>query len=138
MGAYVSLHGKALGFDADTGGLQRPGFTEFDNEDGVTAASTASNIKWRGTTTMATTAAKDYTLNAPSLSAVGTNKSICSITTSTAIKTVSLATGNFLTTAGTSTLKATFTFMNQSVTLVALSTALVQVLSNNAAVTFST
>lgn len=138
MGTYVSLHGRILGFDTDSGAIQRPGLDTFDNEEGVTAASTASNIKWRGTTTLGTTAAKDYTLNAPTPATIGMCKQLCTITTSTAIKTVSLASGNFLTTLGTSTFKATFTFQNQALSLIALSTALVQITANNAVVTLST
>lgn len=138
MGGYVSLHGNAFGFDTESGAVQRPGMTTFDNEEGVTAASTAANIKWRGTTTMNTTAAKDYTLNAITPATIGMSKQLCSITTSTAIKTISLTSATFLTTLASSALKATFTFANQALTLTALSTSLVQITSNNGTVTLST
>jgi hypothetical protein len=138
MGVYVSLHGRAIGYDAESGAIQRPGLDSFDNEDGVTAASTAANIKWRGTTTMNTTAAKDYTLNAITPATVGMYKQLCSITTSTAIKTVSLTNATFVTTIASSVHKASFTFQNQALSLVAVSTALVQILANNGTVTLST
>jgi hypothetical protein len=138
MGTYVSLHGRMFGFDTDSGAVQRPGLPDFDNEEGVTAASTATNIKWRGTTTMNTTAAKDYTLNAITPATIGMSKQLCSITTSTAIKTVSLTSATFLTTLASSVLKASFTFQNQALSLTAITTALVQVTSNNGTVTFST
>lgn len=135
---YVSLHGRAFGFDTDAGKIQRPGFTDYDDEEGLTVASTAANIKWRGMTTITTTAAKDYTLNAPVTATIGLSKTICQTSSSTAIKTVSLASGTFLTTLASSALKATFNFANQAVTMTALSTALVQITANNGTVTLST
>lgn len=138
MGVFVSLHGNALGFDSDSGAIQRPGQTTFDNEEGVSAASTSANIKWRGTTVLNTTAAKDYTLNAITPATIGMTKQLCSITTSTAIKTVSLTSATFLTTLASTVLKASFTFNNQALTLTAITTSLVQVMSNNGTVTFST
>ena len=127
MGTYVSLHGRAFGFDSETGALQRPGFDSFDNQEGVTAASTAANLKWRGTTTLGSTAAKDYTLNAP---VAGVDKALTTISTSTAVRTVSLASGNFQSTAGSSFTKLTFNGIGQGVFLQALSTALVAVMGN--------
>jgi hypothetical protein len=138
MGVYVSLHGRQFGFDADSGAVQRPGQETFDNEEGVSAASTASNIKWRGVTTMATTAAKDYTLNAITPATIGMTKGLQSITTSTAIKTVSLTNATFLTTLASSALKASFTFAGQFLELTALSTALVGIRLNTGTVTLST
>lgn len=139
MGTYVSHHGRSIGHDNESGAIQRPGFSHlFDDEEGVTAASTAANIKWRGTTTMNTTAAKDYTLNAITPATIGMTKQLCSITTSTAIKTVSLTNATFLTTLASSVLKASFTFQNQALTLTAITTSLVQIMSNNGTVTFST
>lgn len=138
MGTYVSQHGRMFGFDSDSGAVQRPGLTDYDNEEGVTAASTAANIKWRGTTTMNTTAAKDYTMNAIVPATIGMSKQLCSITTSTAIKTISLTSATFITTLASSVLKASFTFQNQALSLTAITTALVQVTSNNGTVTFST
>lgn len=133
---YVSLHGRAFGFDSWTGAIQRPGFTDtYDDEEQVSAASTASNVKWRGTTTLGSSAAKSYTLNAPSTA--GLPKLLTTTTTSTAVRDITLATGNFQTTAGSSFTKATFNGIGQSVFLTALSSALVGVTSNIGA-TFST
>ncbi|HEX9721497.1 MAG TPA: hypothetical protein VGA59_17400, partial [Ramlibacter sp.] len=93
MGTYVSLHGRAFGFDSVTGALQRPGFDTLNDAEGVTAATTASNTKFRGVTTLGSTAAKDYTMNAPA--AAGLPATLTTISTSTAARTVSLASGNF-------------------------------------------
>jgi hypothetical protein len=138
MGVYVSLHGNSLGLDSESGAIKRPGLTSFDDDEGVTAASTATNIKWRGLTTMNTTAAKDYTLAAITPATIGMRKELCSITTSTAIKTISLTSATFLTTLASSALKATFTFQNQALSLTAITTALVQITANNGTVTLST
>lgn len=136
MGTYVSLHGRAFGFDSQNGAIQRPAFTpEFNDDEGVTAATTASNAKFRGTTTLGATAAKDYTMNAPS--AAGLPARLTSLTTSTAARTMTLASGNFQSTAGSSFTKLTFNGIGQAVQLVALSTALVGLLSNTG-VTLST
>lgn len=135
---YISQHGYAFGFDSESGKVQRPALVNYDDEEGLSVASTASNIKWRGTTTITTTAAKDYTMNAPLPETIGMSKTICQTSSSTAVKTVSLASGNFLTTLASSALKATFTFANQALTLVALSTSLVQIKANNGTVTLST
>lgn len=135
MGTYVSLHGRALGFDSESGALQRPGFGDsYDNDEGVTAATTAANLKWRGAATLGSSAAKDYTLNTP---IAGVTKNLAATTTSTAVRTVSLATGNFQSTAGSSFIKLTFNGIGQAIALQALSSALVAVLSN-AGVTLST
>jgi hypothetical protein len=126
---YLSLHGRAFGYDTITGAIQRPGFTDtFNDEEAVNAASTASNVKFRGVTTFGATAAKSYTMNAPL--AAGLPSALTTTTTSTAIRDVTLASGNFQTTAGSSFTKATFNGIGQSLTLQALSTALVAVLSN--------
>lgn len=130
---FLSLHGRMIGYDTVTGALQRPGFKDFfDDEEDVTAASTAASIKWRGNTTTNSTAAKTYALLAPP--AAGLVKTISAISTSTLARIFALASGNFQTTAGSSFTGLTFTGIGQNVTLIALSTALVQV-SANAGVT---
>lgn len=128
MGTYVSLHGRAYGFDSATGAPQRPAFTDFNDEEAVTAASTANNVKFRGTTTIGATAAKDYTMNAPS--AAGLPAQLTSLTTSTAARTVALASGNFQSTAGSSFTKLTFNGIGQAINLQAVSTALVAIFGN--------
>jgi len=135
---YVSLHGRQIGFETDAGKIQRPGFPAYDGEEELTVASTASNIKWRGTTIINTTAAKAYTLDAPLTATIGMSKTICQTSSSTAVKTVSLASGNFLTTLLSTALTGTFLYANQALTLTALSTALVQVTANNGAIALTT
>lgn len=139
MGTFVSLHGRALGFDSQHGSVQRPGFSDtFEDEESVTAPTTSANIKWRGAATLSTTAARAHTLNAPPFASLGVTKRLVCMTTSTAnATTVTLASGNFQSTAGSSFTKLTFQGLNQSVFLQALSTALVSVLSN-VGVTLST
>lgn len=141
MGTYVSIHGRAIGFDSVTGEIQTPGFSEnFDNDEGISAASTSVAIKWRGNSTITTTAAKGYTLAAPPFPSLGCRKVISSNSTSTAgASTVVLVSGNFISTAGSS-----FTTLNWavggpgSVTLQAMSTARVQVLANVGGITLTT
>lgn len=126
---YLSLHGRALGFDTVTGAIQRPGFKDtYDDEEDVTAASTASNVKWRGNTTTNSTAAKTYTLSAPQ--APGLMKTINATSTSTLARIFALASGTFQTTAGSSFTGITFNGIGQSASLLALSTSLVQVTAN--------
>lgn len=141
MGTYVSLHGRQIGFDSFTGSLQRPGFSEnFDDEEAISAASTATNIKWRGVSTITTTAAKAYTLNAPPFASLGCVKVIASNSTSTAgASTVTLASGNFISTAGSSFTKLNWAVGGPAnVTLQALSTALVLVTGNVGGITLTT
>lgn len=133
MGTYVSLHGRALGFDTDAGKIQRPGSPNYDDQEGVTVASTAANIKYRGHTLLSSTAAGVFTLNAPIAEAIGMIKRLTSLTTSTAAKTVRLASGNFQTTAGSTGSLLTFNGLGQNVVLQVLSTALVQLQINNGA-----
>lgn len=129
---FLSLHGRAFGFDTITGAIQRPGFSDsFNDEEAVTAASTAANAKFRGVTTLGATAAKDYTLTAPA--AAGLPLVLTTISTSTAIRTMTLASGNFQSTAGSSFTKLSFNGIAQAVTLQALSTALVGLLGNTGA-----
>ena len=131
MGTYVSLHGRAFGFDSLNGAIQRPAFSDLNDDEGVVAATTASNSKFRGTTTLGAPAAKDYTLNAPN--AAGLPLKLTTISTSTAVRTMTLASGNFQSTTGSSFTKLTFNGIGQAVQLVALSTALVGLLSNTGA-----
>lgn len=127
MGATISIHGRLLGIDSETGAFTR-GLDAFDQDEGTTAASTAANLKFRGVTTLGSSAAKDYTINAPA--AAGLRKSLTTTTTSTLARTVSLASGNFQSTAGSSFIKATFNGIGQVLNLQAVSTALVAVLGN--------
>lgn len=132
MGTYVSLHGRAFGFDTQHGTIQRPAFAaDFEDDESITAPTTAANIKWRGAATLSTTAARAHTLNAPPFASLGVLKRLVCTTTSTAnATTVALASGNFQSTAGSSFTKLTFQGLNHAVMLQALSTALVSVMSN--------
>lgn len=119
---YVSLHGRAFGFDSETGAIIRNGTEGGSGETAVaTVTSTATALTPRGMTSLTTTAAKDYTLSAP---IAGVRKTITtSVTTSTAVRTVTLASGTYLTTAGTAKTIATFNDINQVLSLQGVSTA---------------
>jgi hypothetical protein len=131
---YVSLHGRQIGYDTDTSKIQTPGFDHiFAGAETSVNASTAANIKWRGAAVLHSTAAGTFTIDAPVTAAIGAEKIITSLTTSTAIKSVRLASGNYLTTAGSTGSLLTFNGLGQNVRLLALSTALVQILVNNGA-----
>lgn len=131
---FISLHGRAFGFDSETGALMRNGQEGGSGDETVTAASTASNIVPRGVTTLAATAAKAYTLTSP---IAGLTKRLIATGSSTG-QTVTLASGTYRTTAGSTFTVATFTAPGQALTLTALSTALFGVFSNMGTVTFST
>jgi hypothetical protein len=140
MGTYKSLHGRDIGFDSEHGTLQRPSAgANFDEDEGVSAASTAATMKWRGTSTITTTAAKAYNLAAPPFASLGCVKKICSLSTSTAgASTVTLVSGSFVTTGGSSFNRLTWNNGACHVTLQALSTALVAVIGNIGTVALAT
>src|SRR5690606_4042261 len=83
---FVSLHGRAFGFDSETGAIVRNG----QEGESVTAASTTSNISARGVTTINSTAAATYTLDAP---IPGVIKVLQTSNASTAARVVNLASG---------------------------------------------
>lgn len=128
---YLSLHGRAIGYDTFHGQIQRPAFSDsFEDDESITAPTTSASIKWRGAATLSTTAARAHTLIAPPFASLGVTKQLVCTTTSTSnATTVTLASGNFVSTAGSSFSKLTFAGLNQSVFLQALSTALVSVQS---------
>src|SRR5688572_29118477 len=140
MGTFISLHGRAQGFDSQHGAIQRPAFSDLlDDDEGLSAATTSANIKWRGTSTITTTAAKAYTLNAPPYPGVAFRKIITSSSTSTAgASTVTLASGTFVSTAGSSQNRLTWNNGACSVTLVALSTSQVAIVNNYGSVALAT
>ena len=127
MGAYVSLHGRAFGFDAETGSLVRGGVEGTYGDNAVSAASTASNIVPRGITTLASTAVVTYTLDEPK---VGLVKRLTATGSSTSARKVTTAAGTIGTTAGSTGNTLTFNATGQSVTLQGLSTALWQLVAN--------
>jgi hypothetical protein len=132
---FISLHGRAFGFDSETGAIIRNGVEGGQGDQAVSAASTASNIAPRGVTTLAATAAKAYTLTAP---ITGVTKQLYNTASTTTLQTVTLASGTFRTTAGSTFTVATFGTIGQALTLTALSTALFGVTNNVGVVTFST
>lgn len=131
----ISLHGRAFGFDSETGAIVRNGIEGGSGDETVSAASTASNIAPRGVTTLAATAAKAYTLTAP---ITGLTKRLYNTAVTTTVQTVTLASGTFRTTAGSTFTVASFGTVGQALTLTALSTALFGVTANMGVVTFST
>jgi hypothetical protein len=130
---FVSLHGRAFGFDTETGAIIRNGVEGGAGDQTVSAASTATTIAARGVTTLGATAAKDYTMSAP---IAGVDKKLYA--TSGTTQTVTLAAGTFRTTAGSSFNKATFDSAGEALLLTGLSTALYGVFGNVNSVAFTT
>jgi hypothetical protein len=124
---FVSLHGRVFGFDSETGAIVRNGREGASGDQTVSAASTTSNIAPRGITTINSTAAATYTLDAP---IPGVIKVLQTSNSSTAARVVNLASGYMSSTAGATMAKATFNGTGQTLTLQGLSTALYAVLHN--------
>jgi hypothetical protein len=124
----VSLHGRRLGLDKDdyliTKGLRLS----------VVAGSTATTIAQGGLTSLSSSSGT-FTLEAPR---AGLEKLLTTLTTSTLVRTVTLASGNFQTTSGSSFITATFAGQNFQLRLMGLSTAIYSVVNNVGPVTFST
>lgn len=134
---YISLHGRAFGFDSDTGAIIRNGVEGGSGDETVsaaTAATTAAAISPRGITTLSSSAAKGYTLTAP---ITGVQKILTATTTSTAARTITLASGTFATTTSSTYSAAAFAGEGFSLVLTALSTSLFRVVSNVGPVTFA-
>lgn len=127
MGTFVSLHGKAFGFDADTGAIIRNGQEGGSGGETVSVASTAANLAPRGVSTFSSTTAKAYVLDAP---VTGLSKTLVAIGASTVARTVTLASGNYQSTTGSTLTTVTLTAIGQAITLRGLSTALWQVVAN--------
>lgn len=130
MGAYVSLHGRAFGFDAETGALIRNGTEGGYGDESVTAASTAANLTPRGVTTFSSTVATTYVLETP---IAGLIKTLVATGASTIARTVTLASGTYQSTTGSTLTKVTLSAIGQSITLRGISTALWQVVANTGA-----
>lgn len=129
--ALVSLHGRALGFDSDVGQLVYNGETE-----GLTTApSTATNISNRGFTSLGSSANKDFTMAAP---IAGVVKTLAYGAATTGAQTVTLASGTFVSTSGSSQNRATLDSTGKAITLQGLSTSKFQVVGNTGAVAFTT
>ena len=139
----VSLHGRRFGIDKDNNLIAADSAGELHvalrpAKDRVSAASTGATISGDGVSTLPGTGAVAYTLAAPR---TGNRKVLYSNAGTTAARTVTLESGTFHSTAGSSQNRATFasTLLNgQSLTLEAISTALYAVVGNIGAVSFST
>lgn len=132
---FVSLHGRAFGFDTDTGAIIRNGVEGGYGNEAVSAASTATTITARGVTTLGATAAKDYTMAAP---IAGVEKRLICTGATTLAQTVTLAAGTFVSTAGTTANKASFDSLGEALTLVGLSTSQYAVFGNLNSVSLTT
>jgi len=128
MGALVSLHGRVIGVDNETGVLNRFGVT-----DGPTAASTAANLARSGVSTLGATAAKDYTMDAPK---PGLRKTL--VSTNGTTQTVTASGATFLTTAGSTPNKVSMESTGAILELIGLRTDLWGVLSKIGTTTFTT
>lgn len=86
----------------------------------VTTPTTAQTIASGGTSIFPATAAKSYNLGAP---AAGARKTLVATSTSTAVRTITLASGNFTSTAISTGASIAFNGIGQVVELIGLSTA---------------
>lgn len=124
---YVSLHGRAFGFDSDTKKIERDG-RDWLGVTAYTSGSSAAIDGYPGVATMSS-AATAFTLDPPAF--VGAIKRLTTLTTSTLARTVTrVSTALYIqSTDGSTLVKATFASQGASLTLVGLSTSLWGVLS---------
>ena len=131
----TSIHGHKVGLDVDgylttPVGIKSPKYfigasgSEID-ENLVTTASTGTTITAGGVAQITSSTSGSYTLAAP---VVGTFKTLVTTSSSTLDRLVTLASGNFLTTASATMVSITFKEPGNSVQLVGLTTALYAVL----------
>lgn len=142
-----SIAGRLFGIDANGYATSPTGIAVPDIRVGVSGselsihgpnavntASTGSTIGAAGATSLAATTAAAFTLAAP---VPGTKKTLFATSTSTG-QTVTLVSGTFSSTDGSSQNRATFTGIGQCLMLEALSTALYAIVNRQGAVTVST
>ena len=124
---YVSLHGRAFGFDADTKKIERDG-RDWDGITARTSASSAVIDGYPGVTTLSS-AAVSYTLDPPQFA--GAVKTLTTLTTSTLIRAITrVSTALYIqSTDGSTMVKANLASGGASLTLRAVSTALWAVIS---------
>lgn len=140
-----SLYGRLLGIDKDgfiTGlnGIKVPAIytgpsgseTLSGGAASVTSPTTAQTVAAGGTSIFNATAAKTYSLAAP---AAGVTKRLTNTTTSTAARTITLASGNIVSTSLSTGQTITMTGLGQSAELIGLSTAQYGVVQMSAALT---
>lgn len=127
-----SIKGRDVGLD-NAGylsarlGMRTPRL-EFD----VTALSSAANATNGGVGILSSTAAQSVTMDAPAAGAIK-HLFMNSTSTSTAARTVTLASGNFQSTASSTYTSITFNGPGQSAMLAGQSTSRFQVMANNGA-----
>ena|SRR5258706_15958194 len=115
----TSIFGRRLGLDNDqylVGALDNKVVTQQ-----ATTLTTGTVINAHGFTGVSSSTNTTWSMAAP---VEGISKQLVATTTSTGTMAVQLASGNFLTTAGSSFNQVTFTALGQSVDLVGLSTSL--------------
>lgn len=124
---YVSLHGRAFGFDSDTKKIEREG-RDWDGVTAYTSGSSAAIDGYPGIATMSS-AATSFTLDPPAF--VGALKTLTTLTTSTLVRAVTrVSTALYIqSTDGSTMVKASFASGGASLTLRALSTSLWAVVS---------
>jgi hypothetical protein len=124
---YVSLHGRAFGFDSDSKKISRDG----RDWEGVSAYSSGSSAVIDGHPGIVTlsSAAVSYTLDPPQFA--GALKQITTLTTSTLVRAITrVSTALYIqSTDGTTMVKANLASQGASLTLRALSTSLWAVVS---------
>jgi hypothetical protein len=116
----VSLHGRRTGLDKDDFLAARGYRYELE------AGSTGTTIPNGGLTSLSSSSGT-YSLQAPKS---GIEKILTTLTTSTLVRQVTLASGNFQSTAGSSFITASFDGQGETLTLIGLSTALFGVVGN--------
>jgi hypothetical protein len=140
-----SLYGRSLGLDASGYVTSPKGAALSELKAGVsgsevsvigansvTSPTTAQTVSAGGTSIFNATAAKSYSLAAP---IAGVEKVLTNTTTSTAARTITLASGNIVSTSLSTGTILTMTGLGQTARLIGLSTAQYAVISNTAALT---
>lgn len=124
---YVSLHGRAFGFDSETGKVIREG-RDWGGITARTSGSSAAIDGYPGVTTLSS-AATSFTLDPPAFA--GVVKTLTTLTTSTLVRAVTrVSTALYIaSTDGTTMVKANFAGQGGSLTLIGLSTSLWGVLN---------
>lgn len=130
--AYSSIKGPYLGYDSTSGRVNAPYGGFAGTVTTVTSGSTATTIANHGTALVTSISTQTFTLAAP---APGVRKVLLlnSTSTSTAARTITLASGNFQTTASATYTSFAWIAAGGSVVLEGQSTSRYHVLTNNAA-----
>ena len=116
--ALTSIHGRRLGLDQDSALV---GVTDVRKAvTAATSATTATAIPNYGLTTIAAATGATWVMAAP---APGLSKELVTSTTSTGTMIITLASGSFVSTGGTSATAITFNGVGDRATLTGLTTA---------------